>query len=82
MQPLGRARPKIPRLPSLALHCPPSPQEHQKLHQVLLAEENKRTALLKKLYILEVRLGAGVWGGWSPPRRGLAWCLSSACSSS
>lgn len=37
------------------IHLPfSSIQEHQKLHQVLVAEENKRSVLLKKIYLLEV----------------------------
>lgn len=44
-----------------ALRC--AVQEHQRYHEVLVAEENKRKALLDIVYALEV--GAGGAPSWS-----------------
>ncbi len=47
----------LPRgvLASFALHPQRTLQEHQRYHEVLVAEENKRKALLDIVYGLEVR---------------------------
>ncbi len=52
------------------------PQEHQRYHEVLVAEENKRKALLDIVYALEVGAQAAAW-----TQHWAAWRSGSACNS-